>query len=106
MSYLANITAYLPHSSQELDCCHPFLCTQSSLSNKVVHMGDQPFEDVGQASIWALRVDADSVLSDVVGGQVLHRRWLRLRGIHIAGVKFFCFLDCSWAGLYIISTIW
>ena len=42
-----------------------------------MQVSDKPFQEIGQASICALRVYPDGVLSDVVNGQVL--QWGDLR---------------------------
>ena len=39
-------------------------------------VGDQAIKDVSEARICTLGIDADSVLGNVVNGQVLHWRYL------------------------------
>lgn len=67
---LSNIRTYLPHLRQELNSLHPFLRTKSRLARKVMHMRDEPFQDIAGSSIRALRVDLDGVLGDVFDGEV------------------------------------
>lgn len=69
--YLPYVCTYLPDLSEELDACHPFVKAQACLAREVVEVGDQPFHNVLQPWVAALRIDADYILSNVVDCQVL-----------------------------------
>ena len=59
---------------QEVQAVPPFFCAQTCFPGEVVEMGDETLEDVGQAWIFALRVESDDIVGDVVNGKVLARR--------------------------------
>ena len=75
-AYLSHVTTNLANSGQEVQRSHPFFCAQSCFPSKIMKVGDQAIEDVSEARIRTLGIDADSVLGDVVNGQVLHWRYL------------------------------
>ena len=58
---------------QEIQAVPPFFRAQTGFAGEVVEMGDQTLEDVGQAQIFALRVESDDIVGDVFNGQVLAR---------------------------------
>ena len=58
---------------QEIQAVPPFFRAQTCFSGEVVEMGDETLEDVGQACIFALRVESDDIVGDVVNGKVLAR---------------------------------
>lgn len=82
-AYMANLAGDLPDPHQEVQRCHPFRGAEASLARKVVQMRDEALEEVCEALVASLRVDAHRVLRDIVNVEILHRRSLDLRGIHV-----------------------
>ena len=71
-----------------------------------MEMGDQAFENVCQTRIIALRIDAHSVLGDIVDCQILHRWYVHLGGVHLDIIKLENFQLHSLAILNILLSTW
>jgi hypothetical protein len=50
-----------------------------------MEMGDQPLHDVGKTFIISLGIYNDSVFSDIVNIEILHRRYFDVFRIHTEG---------------------
>ena len=70
MLYLSDVGTLLSYSSQELNSCHPFTGAEPRLACEIVDVRDESLEDVAQAGVWCLRIDAVHVLCDVVYGEI------------------------------------
>jgi len=88
-THLSHICTYLANLGEKLYAGHPLIKAQSCLAGKVVKMRYQPFHDVFQSRVGALRVDTMHVFCNVFNGEILeyrHRRGVcTLGGCHCAG---------------------
>lgn len=85
---MSDIGTNLAYLSQEIDGCHPFFRAQTCLSREVVEVADEALEDVGEAGIRSLRVDADGVLCDILDREIFRGRDLGFRWIHFRSLRF------------------
>jgi hypothetical protein len=81
-TYLTGVGANLSNLGQELNTGHPFLGGQSGLASKVVKVCNETLKDVLHTLVGTLGVNNDSVGSDIIGSEVLHRRNDDFGGIH------------------------
>lgn len=76
--YLAELVTFLPSRGEEINRRHPLLRAQPCLSRKVVQVSDQTLSKVLGPGVFAVGVDLDDILGDVICGQVLHIRRIHL----------------------------
>jgi len=69
-TYMPHIATDLPTLHQKVQRRHPFLGADACLPREVVQVRDQSLHHVRQASVAALRVDADGIRRDIVDCQV------------------------------------
>lgn len=62
--------ADLPYGDEEVETGEPFVKGEPSFTGEVVEVGDEPFEDVFETWVGALRVDSVHVFGDVFYGEV------------------------------------
>ena len=74
--------AHFTRLLQEIQAVPPFFRAQTSFPGEIVEMGDETLEDVGQACIFALRVESNDIVGDVVNGKV-PARWQMDRAIRL-----------------------
>lgn len=67
---MPHVATNLSAADEEIQRRHPLVGAQPRLPRKVVQMGDQPFHEVLESCIVALRVDANGVGCDVVDRQI------------------------------------
>ena len=67
---MSHIRTLLAYGRQEFNSGHPFWGAESGFSRKVVEMGYEVFQNVSEAGVAALGVDAVDVFGDVVDCKV------------------------------------
>lgn len=76
---LTKVITDLADFSQKLDPGLPFLGRETSLPGEVMNVRHDGMEEIAESRVRALGVDDVNILSNIVAGQVLHRRKSRGR---------------------------